>query len=428
MARKINRLSARRVTAICKPGLHADGNGLYLSVSASGSKSWRLIYQIRGKRRELGLGSASTITLAQARAKALEARQLLQTGQDPKSVWRVAETASHTFGAVALDYIEAQECGWRNAKHRQQWRNTLVTYAKPIWDKPVSDVGIGDVLQILRPIWISKPDTAKRVRGRIERVLDAAKVLGLRTGENPAVWRGNLAMLLPKQQKGPKRHHPAMPFAQVPHFMNKLAKRTGLAARALELTIFTAARTSEVLQARWTEFDLENQLWVIPGERMKAGREHRVPLSGAAMAMLQELKSDGEFVFPGTKEGKPLSNMSMEMVLRRMKIEDCTVHGFRSSFRDWCGEMTEFPREIAEQALAHVVGNEVERAYRRGDALEKRRELMTAWARFLSESHHRTSDRAVDPKADPKAEVGLLRTATNAPGQVSTICEACPGT
>lgn len=385
MARTVSRLNARSVTTAREPGLHADGNGLYLSVSPSGARSWRLIYQLRGKRRELGLGSANTVSLAKARATALEARKLLEEGQDPKTAWRAAQAEAKTFGTIASDYIDAHETGWRNAKHRQQWRNTLTSYAKPIWDKPVADVGIEDVLHILRPIWTAKPETANRVRGRIERVLDAAKVRGLRSGENPAVWRGNLALLLAKRKKGPKRHHPAMPFVEVPSFMQELSKRAGLAARALEFTILTAARTSEALQARWTEIDLELQLWVIPPDRMKTGKEHRVPLSGAALGILQSLEHDGDFVFPGLKRGKPLSNMAMEMVLRRMKIDGCTVHGFRSSFRDWCGEMTEFPREVAEHALAHAVGNEVERAYRRGDALEKRRELMAAWADFVSE-------------------------------------------
>lgn len=248
-------------------------------------------------------------------------------------------------------------------------------------------------------------------------MLDAAKVRGLRSGENPAVWRGNLALLLAKRKKGPKRHHPAMPFANVPGFMKKLAARPGLAACALKLTILTAARTSEVLQARWAEFDLERELWVIPPERMKAGKEHRVPLSEPAMAILRALAHDTEFVFPGFKNGKPLSNMAMEMVLRRMKVADCTVHGFRSSFRDWCGEITEFPREVAEQALAHAVGNEVERAYRRGDALEKRRELMVAWAAFASGTCAPAGADVLDPNSNPKAEPGFQRTGAPMPAQ-----------
>jgi integrase len=412
MARSINRLNARAVATIRDAGLHADGNGLYLSVSASGAKSWRLIYQFRRQRRELGIGTVLAVSLADARTRALEARKLLEDGQDPKAVWRVAPVVEQTFGAVALDYIDAHESGWKNPKHRQQWRNTLATYAKPIWDKSVADVGVNDIIQILRPIWAVKPETANRVRGRIERVLDAAKVLGLRAGENPAVWRGNLAFLLAKRKKGPKQHHSAMPFAEVPRFMKKLAVRLGLAARALELTILTAARTSEVLQARWSEFDLDRGLWVIPGERMKAGKEHRVPLSEPAATLLRSLQTQGDFVFPGLKLGKPLSNMAMEMVLRRMKIEDCTVHGFRSTFRDWCGEATQFPREIAEHALAHAVGNEVERAYRRGDALEKRRELMSAWAAFATSVRLSAHGAAADPNLNPKAEPGLTRTST----------------
>jgi integrase len=419
MARHVNRLTARAVAAARKPGRLADGNGLYLNVSDTGAKSWRLIYYYQRKRRELGLGSANTTSLADARARAFDARKLLDEGKDPKEVWRPAPTVDTTFGAVALDFIEGLEAGWKNAKHRKQWRNTLRTYAQPIWDKPVADVDVADLLAILRPIWTSKAETASRVRGRIERVLDAAKVRGLRSGENPALWRGNLSILLPAKKKGPKRHHPAMPFAALPAFMAKLASRPGLAARALELTILTAARTSETLHARWPEFDLEEKLWTVPAERMKAGKEHRVPLSDCAVAMLEALPRVSEFVFPGLKPEKPLSNMAMEMVLRRMKVEDTTVHGFRSTFRDWCGEMTDFPREVAEQALAHTVGNEVERAYRRGDALSKRRELMAQWAAFARASV--PSAKLDAPKIDPKLKTGSRRALPNTRGREAGI-------
>lgn len=393
MPRQINRLTAVQVTRLNKPGLHPDGNGLYLSVAESGAKSWRMIYTFAGKRRELGLGSATVVTLAAARTKALEGLALRQEGRDPKLVWKTVTSGVPTFGEAALDFIDGRESGWKNAKHKQQWRNTLTTYAKPIWEMPVSDIGVDDVLRVLRPIWVTKAETAKRVRGRIESVLDAAKVRGHRSGENPATWRGNLSLLLPKQRKGPKQHHPAMPFEEVPAFMVRLAKRKALSARALELTILTAARTSEALQASWSEFDLNAQLWIIPADRMKAGKEHRVPLSPRALELLESLPRVGPFVFPGLKTGKPLSNMAMEMVLRRMEVTDCTVHGFRSSFRDWCGEKTAFPRDIAEMALAHAVGSDVERAYRRGDALEKRRELMAQWGAYAT---------SLNPKTNPK--------------------------
>lgn len=401
MAREINRLSARKVATLTEPGLHADGNGLYLNVSGSGAKSWRLIYNHLSKRRELGLGSLIAVSLAEAREKTLNARKLLADGIDPKAVWRKSEVAQLTFGEVATDFIEGHEEGWKNKKHRQQWRNTLATYAKPIWDKPVADVDVDDVLQILRPIWTPKHETASRLRGRIERVLDVAKARRLRTGENPAAWRGNLSVILPKRKNGPKRHHPAMPFTEVPAFMQKLSQRSALAARALELTILTASRTSETLGARWSEVDLDAKLWVIPPDRMKAGKEHRVPLSSPAVAVLQSLERLNDFVFPGFKADKPLSNMTMEMLLRRMEVDQFTVHGFRSSFRDWCGdEAPQFPREVAEQALAHAVGNEVERAYRRGDALEQRRELMAAWADYVRPT---PADPNADPKIDPKS-------------------------
>ncbi|WP_337847685.1 integrase arm-type DNA-binding domain-containing protein [Sphingomonas sp.] len=393
MPRQINRLTSLQVARLNKPGLHPDGNNLYLSVAESGAKSWRMIYTFAGKRRELGLGSTTVVSLAAARVKALEGLALRREGRDPKLAWKTATSGVPAFGEAALDFIDGREAGWKNAKHQQQWRNTLTTYAKPIWEIPVSDIGVDDILRVLRPIWVTKAETAKRLRGRIESVLDAAKVRGHRSGENPATWRGNLALLLPKQRKGPKQHHPAMPFEAVPAFMVRLAQREALSARALELTILTAARTSEALQASWDEFDLNARLWIIPADRMKAGKEHRVPLSPQALDLLESLPRVGPFVFPGLKPGKPLSNMSMEMVLRRMEVTDCSVHGFRSSFRDWCGEETAFPRDIAEMALAHAVGSDVERAYRRGDALEKRRELMAQWGAYAT---------SLNPKLNPK--------------------------
>ena len=390
MARATHRLTARGVAALKEPRLHADGNGLYLHVSASGAKSWRFIYRFSGKRCELGLGAISKTTLAEARDAAAKARALVKEGIDPKAArQRKAAVVDASFGAVATALIDGIEAGWRNPKHRQQWRNTLETYAAPIWDKDVAQIVADDLLEILRPIWQTKPETASRVRGRIERVLDAAKVRGLRSGENPASWRGNLSLLLPARSgKAPDRHHAAMPYNAVPALLVRLSDRAAVAARALEFTILTAARTSETLQATWSEIDLEAELWTIPATRMKAGKEHRVPLSAAALRVLRHMKAAAEllpadYIFHGADSRHPLSNMSMAMLLRRLDVHDVTVHGFRSSFRDWAGEETDYPREVAEAALAHAVGSEVERAYRRGDALAKRREMMEAWARYL---------------------------------------------
>ena len=383
MARIINRLNPLKVKALDTPGLHADGNGLYLSVTKTGAKSWALIYRWRNKRVELGLGPARAVTLAQARERAQDAASLRAQDIDPRQHWRRVEQGTPTFGKVALELIEGRESGWKNAKHRQQWRNTLKTYAALIWDRAIDEVAVDDLLAILSPIWMSKPETASRVRGRIEAVLDAAKVRGLRSGENPAAWRGNLALLMPKRRKGPKKHHDAMPFEDVPAFVARLRKLPGTSSLALELLILTAARTSEILDARWDEFDLDRAIWIVPAERMKAGTEHRVPLSQPAVDLLNGLTRNGPLVFPGAGPDKPLSNMAMAMLLRRMKCLSVTVHGFRSSFRDWVGETTTYPREIAEQALAHQVGSEVERAYRRGDALEQRRALMAEWAAYL---------------------------------------------
>lgn len=360
---------------------------MYLNVVSRDTKSWRVIYVRNGKRIELGIGSFPAVSLADAREKAAEARKLLHEGADPKQAWSGQRpTKSRNFGAIALEHIEAHEPSWKNAKHRQQWRNTLTTYASALWDTPVDHITVDDILTILKPIWSTKPETASRVRGRIESVLDAAKVRGLRSGENPAAWRGNLALLLPARKNGPKRHHPAMPFTEVPAFFEKLQGVPALSARALELTVLTAARTSEVLHARWSEFDLIEATWTVPADRMKAGREHRVPLSPAAVELLKALPTNADHAFPGQVEGKPLSNMAMEMCLRRMGQDQFTVHGFRSSFRDWAGEATDFPRDVAEMALAHQVGSAVERAYRRGDSFAKRRDLMNTWAEFCFSS------------------------------------------
>jgi integrase len=386
VARKTNILTAKMVRELTDPGKYPDGEKLYLEIGETGTKRWTYIFRFAGKRRQKGFGSVSEVSLKQARDKRREADAMVREGINPieadRPLAQSHETA--TFGAVALEYIAGREAGWKNAKHRQQWPNTLRTYAKAIWNMPVDAIGVTDVLKILKPIWHKKAETAKRVRSRIEKVLGAATVLELRSGHNPAAWRGNLEHLLGTQRKGPKRHQPAMPYAAAPSFLADLKDRDSLAARALELLIHTATRTAEVLNARWSEFDLERRIWIIPAERMKAGKQHRVPLTPQAMQLLKSLAGHRTFLFPGQSNSKPLSNMAMLMLLRRMEVEHVTVHGFRSTFRDWVGECTNEPREIAEMALAHEVGNEVERAYRRGDALDKRRKLMERWSNYLS--------------------------------------------
>jgi integrase len=325
------------------------------------------------------------VSLAQARDKARDARKMLEAGKNPIEAKRQAaiiEAGKPTFGAVADALIAAKESEWRNEKHRAQWRMTLENYAAPLRSRPVDEIDTGAVLAVLTPLWQGKPETASRLRGRIEAVLDAAKAQGHRMGENPAAWRGHLSHLLPKRGKLTRGHHAAMAYDGVSAFVARLREREALAAMALEFCILTAARSGEVLGARWSEIDLAAKVWTVPAERMKAAREHRIPLSDGAFVILEKLSKakTGEFVFPGQRANKPLSSMAMEMVLRRMKQGGVTVHGFRSAFRDWAGNETSFPREIAEAALAHVIGDKAEQAYRRGDALEKRRALMDAWA------------------------------------------------
>jgi integrase len=387
MTRQINRLNARSAATLRKQGRHADGGGLYLSISANGGRRWVFLYRWQtepgkpGKPTEIGLGSARDVTLARARELATNARAMLAEGTNPKHARSLTEAA--TFGECADKVLEAMEPSWRNSKHAAQWRMTLTEYAAPLRPLPVANVSTDDVLAVLKPLWSAKPETASRLRGRIERVLDAAKARGLRTGDNPARWRGHLDQLLPKPRKLSRGHHAALPYADVPGFMSELRKREGVAARALEFAILTAARSGECFGARWAEIDFGQGAWIVPASRMKAGKEHRVPLSSPALNVLRQMKglTDGEFVFPSAS-GKPLSNMALEMVLRRMKIEDATVHGFRSSFRDWAAECTHFPNEVCELALAHVIGNEAEAAYRRGSLFEKRRQLMDAWADY----------------------------------------------
>ena len=380
------KLSARKV-ATAKPGKYADGGNLYLVVSDQGARKWVLRFTWRGRAKEMGLGSASSVPLADARERAAEARRLVAQGVNPIEA-RKRDCGIPTFGEVADDVAEALSAGFRNEKHKAQWRMTLTTYAAPIRAKPVDAISTDDVLAVLKPIWLEKAETASRLRGRIEKVLDAAKAKGLRAGENPARWRGHLDHLLPKPMKLTRGHHAAMPYEDVPEFIGRLRQREAMAALALEFCILTAARSGEVLGLRWPEIDFEKAIWTVPPNRMKAGREHRVPLCPRAMAILKDLVKGktGEFVFAGQRANKPLSGMAMEMMLRRMKIDNATVHGFRSSFRDWAGNVSTFPREIAETALAHVIGDKAEQAYRRGDALEKRRKLMEAWANYCEPS------------------------------------------
>jgi integrase len=393
MARASNKLAAVEVKGIDQKGMYHDGGGLYLQVSAGGAKSWIFRFMLDGRSREMGLGPVHAIPLADARKRAAECRRMRFDGIDPIEA-RIARrdrkkldaAKSMTFDACASAYIDAHKAGWKNAKHRDQWPTTLNTYAGPVFGSlPVQAVDVGLVMKALEPIWQTKSETASRLRGRIEAVLNWATVRGYRKGDNPARWRGHLDKLLPARSKVQRvEHHPALPYDELADFVAMLRSQEGIAARALEFLILTATRTGEVIGARWDEVDLGEKIWVVPAARMKAGREHRVPLSGAAAGILEEMKKirESDFVFPGGKRGKPLSNMAMLAVLKRIGRSDLTAHGFRSSFRDWAAERTNFQREVAEMALAHTVGDKVEAAYRRGDLFQKRRQMMDGWARF----------------------------------------------
>jgi integrase len=377
-----SKLTARKVET-AKPGKYSDGGNLYLIVSGTGARKWVLRFTWRGRAKEMGLGSATSVPLADAREKAASARRKIAQGVNPIDA-RKRDGGIPTFGEMADDVRESLSAGFRNEKHKAQWKSTLETYAAPLRGTPVDTITTDDVLTVLKPIWTTKAETASRVRGRIEKVLDAAKAKGFRKGENPARWRGHLDHLLPRPSKLARGHHAAMPYEDVAIFIGKLREREATAALALEFCILTAARSGEALGARWSEIDLDKEIWTVPANRMKPGRVHRVPLSARALSILKhlaQLKSK-DFVFPGHSRGKPLSSMAMEMMLRRMKIEGATVHGFRSSFRDWAGNVTTFPREVTETALSHVIGDKAEQAYRRSDALDKRRKLMDAWASY----------------------------------------------
>jgi integrase len=387
---KRQRLSAKAVEKQRRSGYFGDGHGLYLQVTPTRAKSWIFRYTLNGRAREMGLGSARTVTLAEARRKAHDARKLLDDRIDPidkrkaeHEAQRLEKARALTFAQCAERYIEAHRAGWRNAKHAYQWTQSLgETYCAPINALPVADVDTGAVLRVLEPIWNTKAETAIRLRARIERVLDWATTRGYREVENPARWRGHLQNLLSMRKKRDRvTHHPALPYEQIGAFMEALRAQEGTAARALEFVILTAARTGEVINAKPEEFDLAKALWTVPAARMKGGREHRVPLSPRAVGII-EAQPEGEHVFPGAKEGQPLSNMAMLMLLKRMGRGDLTVHGFRSTFRDWTAERTSYAREVCEMALAHTIGDATEAAYRRGDLFEKRRRLMGEWSRY----------------------------------------------
>jgi len=388
---------------IKKQAQYGDGKGLWLQVSAFGTRSWLLRYMVGGRARVMGLGPYPEVSLKEARERAAEARKQIRDGVDPIDARREKKMAAKveaarltSFAQCVEEYLETHESAWKNNKHREQWRSTIATYAHPIIGKlPVAAVDTALVLKVLRPIWLKKPETASRLRGRIERILAWATVSEYRQGENPARWRGHLQEMLPAKTKVQKvKHHAALPYADVPAFMAQLRGRDSISARALEFTILNANRTGEVIGAKWEEINFEDKVWTVPASRMKAGKEHRVPLSACAMEILKSLprERDNPFIFIGGSKGKALSNMAMLELLRGMNGNGYTVHGFRSSFKDWCAETTNYPRELAEAALAHTLPNKVERAYQRGDLLEKRRRLMREWAKFCRKPVAKSGD------------------------------------
>jgi integrase len=388
----LNRLTRREIES-SKTGRLSDGGGLVLQTTKAGSRSWLFIYRWHDKRPEIGLGAYPAVSLADARKKAQQGREWLAETpkRNPRDEWtRITEaeraSTSQTFGGFALSYLESIEGDFRNAKHRQQWRNTLTTYAAPIWNKDLDEITTDHVLACLQPIWESKHETASRVRGRIERVLDAASVRKLRTGDNPARWSGHLKMVLPNKKPKPK-HFPAMDYAEVPAFMTKLADVDTIGAKCLRFAILTGSRSGEARMAAWDEIDLKQALWTLPENRTKTEIEHRVPLSDAALQIVREMNAarSSALVFPGTKPERPLSDMTLTAILRRWELP-YTQHGFRSSFRDWAGDETDFDRESIELCISHKVTSATEAAYRRKDALAKRRVIMQAWAEYCTRS------------------------------------------
>jgi integrase len=411
----LNVTSLERGAKYRRPGMYGDGGGLYLLVKHQDARSWVFRYMLDRQANAMGLGAYPDVSLSSAREEARRSREHLEQGRDPlearkaQQAQRRAEAAkTMTFRQCAETFIEDNKDGWRNAKHAAQWTSTLETYANPlIGDLPVQAVDRELVRRILKPIWKTKTETASRVRGRIERILDWATTRDYRQGENPARWRGNLATQFPERTKVKTvRHHPALPYAELPAFMERLMAADGIASQALQFTILTTSRTNETIGALWPEIDFDKALWTVPGDRIKAKREHRVPLSRTALTLLRkrhELTGGQGFIFPGARARKPLSNMAMLALLARLERDDLTVHGFRSTFRDWVEETTNFPGSVAEAALAHVVGDKVEAAYRRGDLFEKRRRLMTAWATFCT-----------TPAAERGKVINMKRRAANA--------------
>jgi integrase len=377
-------------------GIFSDGDGLYLRVQPSGTRSWCFIWRRYGARREIGLGpygsGARHVSLATARAKAAEAREIIGAGGDPKTdmAERKAAIAVVTFGKVADEYIATMKPKWRGRSTLAAWERFAQSYASSIRKVPVDKLATDDVVRVLRPLWHDKIETATKVRERIKLVLDHAKARGLRSGDNPAQWKGHLDQILPAHSKLARSHHAAMPFGDVPTFLDRLRDADGVGARCLEFCVLTAVRSGEARGARWSEIELDAKVWTIAAERMKSEKPHRVPLSDRAMEIVREMKATAfnDLVFPGQRDNRPLSDMTLLKALKLAGAGEFTVHGFRSSFRDWAAEETNFQREVAEAALAHAVGDAVERAYRRGDALEKRRKLMDAWAAYCAGATH----------------------------------------
>jgi integrase len=394
LRRTLHRLSAISIARAKTPGYLPDGGGLYLQVTATDARSWIFRFALAGRRREMGLGPFPSIGLATARKLAASARALAKAGQDPIAA-RDAERARQrlemsrgvTWDAAVAQFLDGHERTWRNPKHRQQWRNTLATYAAPVLGGlSVAAIGTPEVVKVLDPIWQEKPETAFRVRGRIERILDWAKVRGYRTGENPALWRGHLDKVFPARAKVRKvEHHAAVPIDAMAAVYARLCKAEGVGAKALRFVILTATRPGETTGSQWPEIDLKAAVWTIPPERMKAGREHRVTLSREALAILRELAElrTGRRIFPGHRTGRPLSLTSLSKALKAAGGGNATVHGFRSTFKDWAAERTTFAGEVSEMALSHAIGDKVEAAYRRGELLKKRAALMEQWATFL---------------------------------------------
>ncbi|WEJ32177.1 site-specific integrase [Devosia sp. SD17-2] len=378
-----NKLTETKIKSLSLPGVYSDGDGLFLRVRAGGSKQWFFITRRGGTRVELGLGGygqgTAPVSLALAREKAQAVRERLARGEQ-------LHTPSKTFAEVMEDVIAVKHASFRNDKHKAQWRMTLDTYAKALHKKPIAEVTRDDVLETLRPIWTSIPETADRTRQRIGAVIDHAKARGLYIGDNPAEWRGGLKELLPARQKLTRGHHKAVAYKDLPYVIVRLRQSVATSARAVEFAALTAARTNEVRQAKWSEIDFAARLWTVPKERMKSGKEHEVPLSDRAVAILegQRQKATSDLVFEGGKEGAAISDTAMVKILRESGAGDATLHGLRSSFRDWAGDETQYPRDVAEAALAHVIKDKAEAAYRRGTALAKRAEMMQEWADYLS--------------------------------------------